>query len=618
MSHFGGGPADIVLDPTDGGPNTNAHILIYPEDPRVTASSAITGLTDIEGTPLPGYVVPNSVGKVEFLTVNTYSTVYGQDPSGNVYRYDSWESRDDASDIVAQFPEVLDTANEAMVIAQQAAERVVINAGNFATTAQLNGLADATSMFTQAMAQLPNGGRIVAPAGAQLWFDGSSFIELTGHDNLEFDFAGATVFKTTGNGFYNIFNVNGNGTGYGSGVKGITIRNGIFQGKYNGLGSGGASLCLLAANHGQKIRVYDCEFIACMISGHVLDLDGCDDIIVKGCTFRGYNPPTGTVPRGEAIQADISRAGAGAGSAPSFDGLMTRDLRVEDCRFLPWTDPATSIKYPAPCPVGSHATREGKFYANIRCVGIYVEDPAVDNASTGVNPNGIAGDSGDNPYIRGVFHFVSVKGLIIQARIKATDNNGSIRAVMVTSNDYGDLASGDPNMGSTPGAFAAPVISEDIDIDVVVEGMLNPITNLNPLVCLTGVANANTRGAKIKMTLEGGFKEAVYLNRVEDTEIEFVKCANTETGARLINSNNIRVWGNLRNIGLPVRVDNTHHVAIGPMSAQATGAPQHAFITVTNGGDYVTVANLVASGWPLGMYGTVPTNHSEAAVIGPV
>jgi hypothetical protein len=53
------------------------------------------------------------------------------------------------------------------------------------------------------------------------------------------------------------------------------------------------------------------------------------------------------------------------------------------------------------------------------------------------------------------------------------------------------------------------------------------------------------------------------------------------------------------------------------MSAQATGAPQHAFITVTNGGDYVTVANLVASGWPLGMYGTVPTNHSEAAVIGP-
>lgn len=619
MSHFGGSPADVVIDPVDRGPVTNAHILIYPEDPTKQASQQITALRAADGSVLPGYVLPNEGGEVEFETIDTYNRVFGQDPSGRVYRYDSWESRDLAAQAGEQFPamqESVENAQQAAEDAQQAAENAVlgqltVSIGTYATPGQLNGTEDATSAFNEAVANCPNGGRIIAPAGSMFWFDGSDFVELTGRHNLEFDLRGTACFKTTSGGHYNLFNVDGDGVGYGSGVRNLTIRNATLQGHYNGFRTGGASFCLLAANHAQGVRVYDSEFICCIISGHIIDLGGCDDILVRGCTFRGYNPPDGEVPRAEVVQADISRIGAGAGTPGNFDGLLTRNLRIEDCRFLPWTDPDTLVKYPAPNPCGSHAAREGNWYEDIRIRNVYVEDPMIDNATTGVN--------GDNPYIRGVFHFISVKGLTVHARVKATDGLGSIRVLMIASTSNGDLATSDPNVGANTGDFAVPVASEDIDADLYVEGMKGTGSTLNPVVSLTGAsaAGGNIKGARIKLTLDGAYKEAVYCNKVEGTEIDFPKCANTETGARLIASNNVRVRGSFRNINLPVRVDNTQYVAVGPCTGQNTPAASNAFVTVSNGGDYVSVSGLVASGWSAGLYSVTPTHHAESAIVGP-
>lgn len=139
MSHFGGSSSDIIVDPADGKPNVSAHVMIYPLNPLESPSDPITALMDVDGKLLPGYVQPNSAGQLEFQTVDSYSKVYGQDPAGNVYRYDSEESRDNAATIIAAFPDVQQQASDAFDLATSADEGVRQSAEAQRRTGQLAG-----------------------------------------------------------------------------------------------------------------------------------------------------------------------------------------------------------------------------------------------------------------------------------------------------------------------------------------------------------------------------------------------------------------------------------------------------------------------------------------------
>lgn len=122
MSTFGGEPSAIIIDPDDLQPVVGAHVTIYPLDPRVEPSEAITDLTDFDDNPYPGYVVTNAAGQVQFKTTTEYHVVYGVDAENYVYRYDAWESRDAALEAGDLFPSMLGAVTDAETAAQAAQE----------------------------------------------------------------------------------------------------------------------------------------------------------------------------------------------------------------------------------------------------------------------------------------------------------------------------------------------------------------------------------------------------------------------------------------------------------------------------------------------------------------
>lgn len=491
---------------------------------------------------------------------------------------------------------------------QTALGQVTVNVGTYATANQLNGTTDAGPAFTSAInaVSAAGGGRIITPPGAVFWWSGATNAELK--SNIEIDLRGCVMKKTDGAGSYSMFVAKSHGaTGYGSGPRNVTIRNGYFQGDFNN----GGSLNVIAANHASQFLIESCEFVACQIGGHTFELDGCDNFTFRNCIWRGYKVPSGDIPRGECINTDISRTLAGAGDDPgSFDGLLTKNVTVDNCKFLPWTDPSTSTVYPAPVPLGGHSQREGKYYEGIFISNVEVVDPPKDAANTGV--------AGDDLYIRGLFHFPCVKDFHMSGvRVTATDGLGSIRVVMLTGRVSGDLASGDPNTSTATGTWAAPQGCQDIYIDDLrVKGFAGTVSTLNPVVFISGSTGANAKNIRVSMALDGGYKEALYLWRCEDATVHFNQCKDSETGARIINCQRVQVSGRMQNINLCVRLDGTTMANVGPMTAIGTARPS--LVSITNSANQVTVANVNATGYT-NLYSAtsaVLTSHEESAVLG--
>lgn len=172
--------------------------------------------------------------------------------------------------------------------------------------------------------------------------------------------------------------------GYGSGPKNITIEGGRFEG-YEGSGVS------FTSHHVSGLHVRNCVFYLAIRTGHVFDLAGCENVLIEDCEFHGMNVQSGRE-YAEAIQIDCSTSEGLSGNYSNYDGLPTRNVTVQRCKFLPIYENG-KIKYPAPNAMGAHNFVEGMYYTNLRFIDNIVQDaPARVSGNTGCWVRFYAGD----------------------------------------------------------------------------------------------------------------------------------------------------------------------------------------------------------------------------------
>lgn len=166
-------------------------------------------------------------------------------------------------------------------------------------------------------------------------------------------------------------------TGYGSGAKNITIEGGRFEGYGDSWGTS------ITCHHVSNFKVKDTVFYNAVVIGHILDLGGCDNVLIEECDFIGFSTKTGREFT-EAIQLDNSSYEGMSGLSSNYDGLPTKDVTVSKCRFLPIKDENGRLVKYAPNPIGSHNFVEGQYFQNINFVNnIVVDCPARYSGNTG-------------------------------------------------------------------------------------------------------------------------------------------------------------------------------------------------------------------------------------------
>lgn len=115
----------------------------------------------------------------------------------------------------------------------------------------------------------------------------------------------------------------------------VTVKNGTLDGGGNSM----PKLNLVNLGHAQGLRFENVTFLHGQGS-HLLELNGCRDCTITGCTFDGYDF-AGTKNRLEAVQLDISYNGTGdnwndvycsTGTA-GCDNTVCQNILVENCQF---------------------------------------------------------------------------------------------------------------------------------------------------------------------------------------------------------------------------------------------------------------------------------------------
>lgn len=281
---------------------------------------------------------------------------------------------------------------------------VYVNVKDFGAVG--DGTTDNTNAFKAALNHIQNkgGGTLYIPndnGNASYYIE--SAVPLI--SNLRVLSNGATLKKNGGASDYYIFTALSNGeTGYGSSASNIIFDGVTFSGDF--AGNRGASVTLI---HSQNVLFKNCTFRECTIAGHPIDLGGCDSILIDNCVFLGQKE-TADREYTEAIQIDnaVAEGSGGIDASASYDGLASRNVTVQNCKFLPLT--IKGVKYPAPNPLGSHSRVQHMWFTNIKFINNYVED-AVQITNT------------TSPYAVGWLHFYHVDGLeIIGNTFKLTEN----------------------------------------------------------------------------------------------------------------------------------------------------------------------------------------------------
>ena len=172
-----------------------------------------------------------------------------------------------------------------------------------------------------------------------------------------------------------------------------------------------------------------------VISGHVFDMQGCEDLHFENIDFIGFKQTSGRYFT-EAIQIDNSWSNDGANTDNSILKVPTRKLTVKGCRCLPLSDAEqfpmiypsnglpdlVGIAYPAPNLIGNHAERRGFAFYDIN-----IENNTI-----------MYGGAFEDPYTnQGWIHLRGMK----QARIKDNKFYGtgsSSYALRLHMNGYAD------------------------------------------------------------------------------------------------------------------------------------------------------------------------------------
>lgn len=209
------------------------------------------------------------------------------------------------------------------------------------------------------------GGTLVVPPGS---YHLSSYV--VARSNVRVIGYGATLRKYGSSISYSAFQTLSNGAqGYGSSAVNILFEGLTFRGKF---GTGGSGIAA-TLHHAQGVTFRKCTWVESVVGGHCIDLMGCDGVLVDDCTFQGFNPSlTDNREYVEAIQLDYSMVSSGGNDTlPSFDGLPTINVTVQNSRFIPLVVGGTT--YPAPNPLGSHSRVHDRWFDNIKFVDNFVE-----------------------------------------------------------------------------------------------------------------------------------------------------------------------------------------------------------------------------------------------------
>lgn len=224
-----------------------------------------------------------------------------------------------------------------------------------------DGKTDDTSAVKAAVSVVESkgGGVVFFPKGDYLI---NGLIELTSNIHILGDL-GTIIRKTlTSNEVYVFVTGKTKGTkGYGGGAKNISFSNIDFMGYLQGDSRKSLSITL---NHAENVRFENCRFINCITNGHAIDLAGCNDVDIYNCQFIGSHFVDGREYT-EAIQIDSSAPAALENGFSNYDSLPTKNVRVENCKFLPYYDSSGRIVQYAPNPIGNHGFTGGMYYEGV-------------------------------------------------------------------------------------------------------------------------------------------------------------------------------------------------------------------------------------------------------------
>lgn len=240
---------------------------------------------------------------------------------------------------------------------------------------------------------------------------------------------------------YAFFSVKSYGElGYGSGAKRVTIRDLEFRGTFGATPAEGRRACAFALHHAQDVQIENCRFIEMAGRGHVADLNGCDMVTFRDCVFQGFQVEGSGFAAAECIQLDQSKNGSLSSSetvtetVKPYDGLLTKNLFIDNCKFLPLTK--GGVDYPCPNPLGNHTVREGQWYENIWFTNNIIVDPHEDTTSN------FAGSE-----YNGNIHLVGTRGVHIEDNVWMSTTGGKgVRCIAIYGETKGNPVGQDPNI----------------------------------------------------------------------------------------------------------------------------------------------------------------------------
>jgi len=484
-------PGLFAIDPTDTqNVAANAELTIF--DPADSTRTPVA-LTDSEGLAIPnplttndkgfvgvfysaldevGWAADNLVGLVQSYqgikqqAVNAADRASSAELSSQTAAAEAELARQAAQDAANMVGAPADTAVASLIggtgsETQSAADSRYSKRGelevlvtDFGTIGVGNDSAVVESAITYAYGTFGQGGKtVVFPA---LTYDLVQRVRFRGR--LNYRAYGATIKKSSVASGYAVFYTGSDGNkGYASGDSGIIWEGGTFQGDF----ANNIAICPFALHHTDNLEVFNTKFSQCMGQGHIFDLLGCSNIEIHHSIFEGFKSAGAGYAKSEAIQCDISAAGTS--SAPdlpgSYDGLSTKHVNVHHNQFLPLT--VGGITYPAPNPMGSHATHESATSNDIHFDDNLVVDPAIDITSE----------------VRGLVHFIGIKKFSFLRNTFRFTTPANTTILGLYSTDYGVPSLGanfEEGATNTPGTLANPLVVDDVTIGGnIIEGCAN-------------------------------------------------------------------------------------------------------------------------------------------------
>lgn len=458
-----------------------------------------------------------------------------------------------------------------------------------------DGTTDDSAAINTAIASLPvAGGRLIFPEGHTFAAANGSVDPIGIVSGLEVT-GGGVIKKVDASVFRAIFvgDSPAGATGYGSGLQDLHVHDIRFESDFS-LGS----CCPFALNNVTNILIEDVEFWQCQGGGgHIFDLGGCDQVQILRSTFTGQNTDsTSTV--AEAVQIDGSYLGAlTSGTAQTgCTGMLTRNVTVDSCEFLPLTVGATV--YPGPTPMGAHLVREGQYYENITFSNNTVLDPIANPPESEANDG--------RGYYAGCLHFPIATRLRVTGNTITQTTGRSTRAINVMSKASGILATADPNSSSPAvGQWAQPLVPQDIVIaDNTITGFTAPNGgNESSAIYVRGIDGAPMQNVQITgNTISDGYN----VNATTHAPAISIRNAEHVTVTGSITNYAAGVWAqsvidlttttDMVEVPAPITLLRVTSFRIGPLTARtSTVAP--AVVQLADGSDNGTLYQVMYGGY---------------------